>query len=334
VTPVACFLERLPQEVAETIRTQLVVQYATVSAAGVPIDTPTAVFTSADLATLDIATGLAYPAKAERVRRNPKVGLLIESGPDKPVISVAGVGVVRDRDLQGNLQRYLAETALVAGKTAITDWSIAREAVWYYARVFVCITPIHVRWWPNREAMDHLPRSWRAAPRAIEREPDQAPIGETSKPPEWPQPPWQELAPGALERQAPCHLTLLDGEGYPLPIGVREVRARDDGFHLAVPGGAPWREGSASLSFQGREIFVGRAAGEGLDIHLRVERALPLFPLVADVSQVLHPKADTRAALMKRLELEAARRGQAVPVMPRDVPQPTAGAIYRAARSR
>jgi hypothetical protein len=327
------FLELLPPEVRHAIRSQTVAQYATVSAVGVPIDTPTALFTSGDEQTLDIATGLAYPAKAERARRHPKVGLLIESGAEKPVVSVAGLAAVRDADLQANLDRYMAETALVSGPTAMRDWSITREAVWYYARVFVCITPVHIRWWPNREAMDERPLSWRAPAAALPAS-DPAPAGPTSEAPAWPQPLWPELAKRALDRAAPCHLTLLDPAGFPLPIGVREAHTGAEGFRLAAPKGAPWREGKATLSFQGVETFVGQATSDGAEIFFRVERALPVFPLSADVSEVLRPKPETRAALLRRLEAEAVRRRQPVPTMPLDPPRPTTGAVYRAGAGR
>lgn len=328
------YLEQLPLEVREVIRSQLVVQCATVTAAGVPIDTPTAVFTSVDLSTLDFTTGLAYPAKAERARKNPKVGLLFDSEADTPVVSVAGMAAVRDRQLQANLERYLAETALVSGKTAMSDWLISRQAVWYYARVFVCINPVHIRWWPNRAAMDELPHFWKSPTHSFQPASDPAPADPASAQPAWPQPPWQELAGAALERHVPCHLTLLDAEGYPIPIGVREARACENGFRLSVPAGAPWREGKATLSFQGREIFVGTAVAERAELHLRVARALPVFPLTADVSQVLQPRSEVRDALMQRLQLEAARRGQRIPSMPLEAPQPTAAALYRAQRRR
>jgi len=173
--PGVSYLEQLPPEVREVIRSQLVVQCATVSAAGVPIDSPTAVFTSVDLSTLDFTTGLAYPAKAERARNNPKVGLLFDGEADTPVVSIAGMAAVRDDQLQANLERYLAETALVSGKTAMSDWSINRHAVWYYARVFVCINPVHIRWWPNHAAMDESPHLWQSPTHSFQPASDAAP---------------------------------------------------------------------------------------------------------------------------------------------------------------
>jgi len=123
---------------------------------------------------------------------------------------------------------------------------------------------------------------------------------------------------------------LCDDEGFPIPIGVDEVGLVEGGFRLAVRQGAPWREGKATLSFGGAEMFVGHAVREGAQMRLDVERALPLFPLTADPAKVLRPDPDTRAALMKRLEAEVERRGQKVPVMPENPPEPTACARYRA----
>jgi hypothetical protein len=325
------YLQQLPAAVTQVIRSQFVAEWASISAAGVPIDTPLCLFPSADLTTLDVGTGLAYPTKAERARRNPKVGLLIEGGPDQPVVSVAGLAAVRDSNLQANLERYLAEGRVIPfmNPSMVNYDSIMRPAVWYFTRIIVCTTPVHIRWWKSPAAMDEQPGEWRAPANTISPKTDPSPLGDPSEAPQWSQPPWQELADGALARKAHGHLTLADYEGFPLPIRAREIGLHKDGFSLVMPKGVPWASGKATLSFEGREIFVGNATIDGGRTLLRVERALPVLPLTADPSQVLQPKPDLRARLMKRLEYEAKRRGQSVPKMPAQPPEPTQGAQVR-----
>jgi hypothetical protein len=322
------YLQELPEAVVRLIRTQFVCEYATVSQAGVPIDTPTLVHASADLTTLDIVTGLAYPAKADRARRNPKVGLLLERGANAPVVSVAGIAAVRDCDLQANMDRCLAESVVYP---YIAEWdyqTVVRKAVWYFTRMFVAIAPAHIRWWPNRAAMDGPPQEWRALPGAVFPPSDPTPPGKPSPSPGWPAPDWREMTKSGVERGGPAYLTLLDDEGFPLPFPALEVARTDDGLILTLPPSAPWSGGRASVSFEGVENLVGEATREGDRFHLKVERALPILPLM-NPPNPMNPSPDVKAKLMERLEHECARRGQPIPTMPAEPPEPTAGARMR-----
>lgn len=332
------FARDLPDSVMRIIRGSSVSEFATVSAAGVPIDTPTFTFPNADLSTLDIATGLAYPAKAERARRNPKVGLTYDATPGAPVVVIAGLARVMDADLQANLDRYMAETVLSPPVSPqFTDWSITRKAVWYLTRIILSITPVHIRWWDSAEAMDQPPSEWRASADAVYPASDPAPGGKISPASDWPQLGWRELAERALSSKGgpgglgfPGHLTLLDGDGFPISIRSTRIDATDDGFLIEVPKGAPWRSGKATLSFGGVEVFVGDVADEGANLRMTVERALPILPTAREPMQVLEPTEETKAELMKRLEHEVLRRGQPIPTIPAEPPAPTEGALYRA----
>lgn len=321
-------IDELPPELVALIRRSTIAEYATVSAAGVPIDTPTYYFPSADLASLDIGTGLSYPAKAERARRNPKVGMLIEGGADDPVISFAGYAAVRDADLQASLERYLAETILAPNiHPELVPWETTRQRLYYLTRIIVCIAPAHIRWWPNRAAMDGAPTELRAPADSQFPVSDPAPMGKASAPPAWQQRSWQDLAEIALKQGLPAHLTLLDDEGFPIPIRVQHYRKHADGIAVSVPRGAPWQEGKATLSFIGKEVFVGDARREGEETILQVERALPILPTVDDQGG----RKEEMPKLKQRLLDELARRGQLPPVAPETPPEPTEGCRLRAA---
>jgi hypothetical protein len=322
------YIDDLPDEVSNLIRTQMTAEYATVSGAGVPIDTPTYYFPSEDLSTLDIGTGVAYPAKAERARRNPKVGLLIERGSREPVVSIAGYGATRDADIQANMDRYLAETACMLPPGGL--WEAMRKSVFYWARIFVEITPAHIRWWPNRAASQtEKPNEWRAPADASFPPSDTAAPGKVAPPPVFPDYTWQELAAEAIGRNAVGYLTLCDDAGFPIPLRVRDVERIDEGFRVTAPKGAPWSGGTATLSFFGREIFVCEASADGERTLLRVERALPVSPLTSPDGTVPRPDREMRAAFTARMEQECLRRGQPLPVVPLDPPPPTTAAKVR-----
>jgi hypothetical protein len=325
-------LWHLPKEVIELVRSAAVLEFATVSAAGYPIDTPTYCFTPDDFTSIDVATGLAYPAKAERARRNPKVGLLIEGrAPGEPLVAIAGLAAVRDSNIQGNASRYIEETSTSAAVDV--PWSIARKAIWYWCRIIISVTPVRVLWWPDGVRLGEAPCAWSAPAGMSFPASDLAPLGAVSPAPNWSQPAWPELAASALTSGMAGHLTSVDAEGFPLPFRVADISHTDDGFIFRVPAGAPWdRPGKATLSFEGRATFVGVAAERGAWMTFAVERALPILPMVADHSELWEPSEATRDKLMRRLSYELDRRGQSFPEIPQEKPTPTAGAVRRMAR--
>ncbi|MDG2002910.1 MAG: pyridoxamine 5'-phosphate oxidase family protein [Novosphingobium sp.] len=326
------FLDHLPEHVGALIRSRFVCEWASVSKAGVPINSPLVPFTSDDLTTIDCATGLAYPAKAERARRNPKIGMLFEGGASEPVVSISGMAAVRDTDLQANLERYLSEEILTTMlDPASTDYAeVTRHAIWYFTRIVVCAKPAVVRWWDASSSLDEAPYEWRAPAATSFPASDPAPPGAMARP-VWAEPlPWRELAKGAVGRGAPGHLTLIDREGYPLPIRAGAITMTQSGFSLEMPGWLPWSAGKATLSFEGVEVFVGDVDCTGSQAAMTVERALPILPLLANPSEILQPRPETKQALMERIDQELARRGVSLPTMPDTPPQPTAGARFRA----
>lgn len=323
--------DELPERVVELMKSSSVSSYVTVSAAGVPIDTPVLFFPSENLRSFDLATGLSYPAKAERARRNPRVGLLLEGGADEPVISIAGMAAVRDADLQANVLRYLSEAAHTLPHNP--DWSLARQAVWYWTRMLVEIVPARVAWWDSPAAMDGAPQVWRAPAGTVYPQSDPAPPGKVSEAAKWEQPPWRELAERALGRHAAGHLSVIDEEGFPRPLRARAIALTDSGFALDMPRGAPWAmAGKACLTFGGLETFIGTVEPAGGQVAMRVERTLPVFPMTEDQRQLWNPTDDTREQLMRRLREETARRGQPIPHIPAERPDPTDGYKRRLAR--
>jgi hypothetical protein len=133
-----------------------------------------------------------------------------------------------------------------------------------------------------------------------------------------------------VTRGGPAHLTLVDAAGFPLPFRAHEVKLDGDTFSLVMPKAAPWSAGKATLSFEGLETFVGDVTRDGTAFRMKIERALPILPLMDPPTSALNPSPEIRAKLMARLEYECGRRGQPVPTMPADPPTPTDGALRRA----
>lgn len=324
-------LHDLPEDVFALIESGVVAEFSTISSAGFPIDTPLYYFPADDMSTIDVATGLPNPAKAERARRTPEVGLLIEGRPDEPVVVVRAHAAVRDSDIQANAIRYLAETGYRGISHGIT-WEEARKAVTYWSRIIIENTPERVYWWDDHAALDGPPHVWNAPAGAVHPTSDPAPATRMKRS-AWPVRPWADVAADALAGGNPAHLTVLDEDGYPLPMRARSVEGTAEGFRLAMPAGVPWKcHGRASLTFAGFQTFLGDAGVDGNATVFRVERSLPQHPSALDTRQVLRPTEDTLAKAWARLEYEAQRRGQSLPVIPAEAPARTRIGLIRQAR--
>ena len=181
---------KLPKHVIDLIETAFSVEFATLSKAGAPIDTPTLSFPKEDLSTIDVATGLAYPAKAERLRRNPKAGIWIDGVlPGEPTISIAAMGATKDADIQANSLRYIEEiTAYGVGMMA--PWELEHKAVWYWSRILMTMAPKEILWWDSAKDLDQEPHRWMAPADTVWPVSDPAPTGAASEAPKWPQPHW------------------------------------------------------------------------------------------------------------------------------------------------
>src|SRR5690242_373775 len=130
----------IPDELVESLRTTPVCQFASRSAAGTPINTEL-MLELGDQLTLDVSTGLAYPAKAERARRDQRVGLWIDLA-DGRAMSVTARAAVRDADIAANGARYVArQRGMIASLPGGDDPATVAAAVWYWSRIYVECVP-------------------------------------------------------------------------------------------------------------------------------------------------------------------------------------------------
>jgi len=300
-------------------------QYASLTRAGAPVTLPTTPYVGSG--TLDVSTGLTYPAKAERARRNPKVALLFADpigagAAASQVVLVQGHAAVRDADLQANTDRYLrVSTRKLPEVTKGQPKMLIKRFAFYYARIWIEITPLRVRWWADRDLAEQ-PQEW-IAPAGEPPQSDPAPLGH--QPPAWRETPgeWREGAARAVRTLPLADLTVLDGEGYPLCLPVAPGELRDDAIALRLGAGAPaLAPGPACLTIHGHdEQFSSQenhtlmgSLEQGADgLTLRVERALANWSLIGNRAQIALGFMRDGLRLRPRLKAEAQRRGQPVP---------------------
>ncbi|HUS16799.1 MAG TPA: pyridoxamine 5'-phosphate oxidase family protein [Chloroflexia bacterium] len=316
-----------PDEVRPVFNSAVTCEWATMSKSGTPITWPVTPYLGADGRTIDVSTGLTYPAKADRARRDPRVALLFSdplgSGlTNPPVVLVQGLATVRDRDLQAGADRYirLGMAKLPASYKGQPRFLLRRQA-WYFTRIWVLVTPLRILWWPGGN-LDAAPQRWDAPAGTSAPPSDPPPQGPSPGAWQAPAPEWRTRAARAVELGAPV-LTVAGADGYPLPCRMRGAGLRDTGFALQVPRGMPEpAEGPGCLTFHthaeqfaGQEniVFVGRVHGSGAEAQFEVDRLLPDFSLPGGKLQVTLAFMRAARQLTPRLKQEAARRGQPVP---------------------
>nr|BFE84409.1 hypothetical protein GCM10020093_070100 [Planobispora longispora] len=136
---------------------------------------------------------------------------------------------------------------------------------------------------------------------------------------------WRPRADQALRFGNPV-LTSTGADGWPLPLRSLGVRRVDDGFVVRTCPLGSAASGQVCLTFHGHRedlggqdnvVLVGRATPVADGVHVRVERVLPDFSMSGNAVQQLRKMMTGARALKPRLEREAARRGQPVPVLRR-----------------
>jgi hypothetical protein len=315
-----------PTELDGVFARSLTCQYASLTRTGSPVTVPTTPYPKGP--TIDVSTGLTYPAKAERARRNPNVALLFADpiGSDSenhPVVLVQGHAAVRDADLQGNTDRYAQVAAeKLPEATKGQPKLLLRRMGFYYARIWIEITPLRMSWWPDRD-LAPAPQQWRAEPGRPLPESDPPPSG--AQPPAWLQAPaeWREVAARALHELPLADLTLRDVDGFPLCLPVTPGTLAGEEVPLALGAGAPeLSPGPACLTLHGHDesfttqenhTLVGQLEIGGNGPRLHVERALADWSLAGNRAQIALGFMAKGRRLRPRLKAEAARRGQPVP---------------------
>ncbi|MFI9596341.1 hypothetical protein [Nonomuraea sp. NPDC052265] len=313
-----------PREAAEVFDRALVCQYASLTRDGRPVTWPVTPYVGAG-GTFDVSTGLTYPDKAERARRDPRVALLCsgagDSGPDRaPVVLVQGRATVRDADLQAGTDRYVREsTAKTGAGFAGMPWFLVKRLGWYFARVWVEVTPERIVRWPEGD-LSGTPEVWTSPGDVAVPASDPAPTGPRLPSRSAPPMDWRPFADRAARLGEPVVTMVADG--LPLAVPTRSAVRTEAGFDLRLPVGVRAAGGPVCLTFhrhgpamewQENVVLVGSGAGAGDRLSVRVERALNDWSLPENRRERGRSFLGQGRMLRKRLEAEAARRGQPVP---------------------
>jgi hypothetical protein len=309
--------------------------FASISSAGFPISQLITPYPGVEGRTIDIGTGVAYPLKAERVRRDPRTGWLFESREaGGPVAVVRAHGAVRDSDIQANTDRYIeamchwSETTYGAPVWELSgvSWEVARDALWYWPRIWIEAAPVGVWWWPEGRSTE-VPLEWKAPPDASLPVSDPSPVDPPTRAVsgrggDWVSRAEELFGVGGLV----TYLTFVDAAGYPWPTRVRIDDFDRSGFLLT---GFDWLPespgGPASLTFASADgnpgprtaTFVGNVASEGTGLRLDVSRQIADNMLTVAPDKIWNPEPEAREAMLARLDTELRRRRQRIPIIRR-----------------
>jgi hypothetical protein len=306
----------------------MVSEYASLTRDGRPVTWAISPYASDDGTTVDVSTGLTYPSKAERARRDPRVAVLLSSRVGSglagaPIVLVQGLATVRDADLQATTDRYVRETRAKMPETyrGVPTFAL-RSMNWYFARIWIAVTPLRITYWPEGR-LDREPERWIAPEGTTAPPSDPAPQGKalparTEAPSDW-----RPFADRAERLGAPV-LTVVDEQGWPLAVRTQAAERTADGFTVVLPAGVTVAAGAACLTAhwhtpgmtqQENVVLLGSAqpVGNGR-VHVRVDRALEDWSIVerTRLGRTLGLMRKGKA-LRERLAVEAARRGQPVP---------------------
>jgi len=307
----------------------LVCEYATLTGDGRPVTWPVTPYLGEDGSTVDVSTGLTYPAKAERARREPRVALLFSSTsdeelPDAPTVMVQGLATVRDAALQANTDRYLRESLakLPQAYKGLPPF-LLRRLDWYLARVWVQVTPLRILSWPSGQ-LDREPDRWDAPAGTAAPPSDPAPRGPSLPSRSASPADWRPFADRADRLGVPV-LTVVDADGWPLPMRCQGAERTADGYLLVPPIGVHLTGGPVCITahwhppdMSQQENVVLLGTGEPTEdgrIRVRVVRALTDWSITGSrLGRILGFLANGRT-LRPRLQQEAGRRGQSAPAV-------------------
>ena len=320
--------DRPPSAFRAAVEHAITCELATLTRRGAPVTSPLTPYPAQEGDGLDVSTGLTYPGKAERARRNPKVGVVLRDpvgrgDADRTVVVVRGLATVHDADIQANTDRYIAASARkLPDAMHGVPRLVQRTLAWYFARIWITVTPLSVLWWPDGD-LAASPETWTAPHDTVAPTSDPAPAG--APPPPWKSgsTDWLGRARTAAAWPGGAALTTVDADGFPLPVPCSAASVDEGGFWLTPAVGAPVAaSGPACITFhvhdavftgQQNATFAGTVPRQESGVRVDVDHAIGDWSLSGGLGRRAVNVAVTRLRLHPRLVSEAARRSQAVP---------------------